>query len=91
MLLLTSIPALLFISHHQSGQCNTITTPILYLHCEADKLVPTYMSLDFYHATKGPRQIYLFSQAEHVAAIFNDRYQYGGVVQRFVQSIEQHS
>lgn len=68
-----------------------ITTPVLYLHGEADKLVPAYMSLDLYHATKGPRQIYLFSQTGHIAAIFNDHYQYGGVVQKFVQSIEQHS
>lgn len=68
-----------------------ITTPVLYIHGEADKLVPVNMSLDLYNATKGPRQIYLFPRAEHVAAIFDDQYRYGRVVQNFVQSIEQHS
>lgn len=68
-----------------------ITTPVLYIHGEADKLVPASMSLELYHATKGPRQIYLFANAGHVTAIFNDRYQYGGVIQKFVQSIEQPS
>ncbi|CVK19414.1 alpha/beta hydrolase [Sporomusa sphaeroides] len=66
-----------------------ITTPVLYIHGEADKLVPASMSLELYHATKGPRQIYLFANAGHVTAIFNDRYQYGGIVRKFVQTIEQ--
>jgi hypothetical protein len=67
-----------------------ITTPVLYIHGEADKLVPAYMSLDLYHATKGPRQIYMFPHAEHVTAIFDDRYRYSGVVQNFIHSVEQH-
>lgn len=65
-----------------------ITTPVLYIHGEADKLVPASMSLELYHATKGPRQIYLFANAGHVTAIFNDRYQYSGIVRKFVQAIE---
>lgn len=68
-----------------------ITTPVLYIHGEADKLIPAYMSLELYNATKGPRQIYFFSHAGHVAAIFDDHYRYGGVVQEFVHSVEQHS
>ncbi|WP_371371147.1 alpha/beta hydrolase [Sporomusa aerivorans] len=68
-----------------------ITTPVLYIHGEADELVPVNMALDLYNATKGPRQIYLFPHAKHVAAIFDDHYRYGRVVQNFVQSIEQHS
>lgn len=67
-----------------------ITTPVLYLHGEADKLVPASMTLDLYRATKGPRQIYLFPQAEHVSAIFKDRYRYGRVVRNFVNFVEQH-
>lgn len=68
-----------------------ITTPVLYIHGEADKLVPAHMALELYNATKGPRQIYLFPHAGHVAAIFDDRDRYGGVVQNFVHSVEQHS
>ncbi|MDF2874099.1 MAG: hypothetical protein K0R22_782 [Sporomusa sp.] len=68
-----------------------VTTPILYIHGEADKLVPADMSLELYNATKGPRQIYTFPNADHVSAIFDDRYRYGRVVQNFTHSIEQHS
>jgi fermentation-respiration switch protein FrsA (DUF1100 family) len=68
-----------------------VTTPILYIHGEADNLVPAYMSQELYNATKGPRQIYTFPHADHVSAIFNDWYRYGRVVQNFTHSIEQHS
>lgn len=68
-----------------------ITTPVLYIHGEADKLVPSSMSLELYNATKGPRQIYLFPHAGHVAAVFDDHYRYSRVVQNFVHSVEQHS
>ena len=65
-----------------------ITTPVLYIHGEADKLVPASMSLDLYYATKGPRQFYQFPQTGHVGAIFKDRQQYGSLVRKFVQSID---
>lgn len=79
---------------HQASPIRSVrnvTTPVLYIHGEADKLIPAQMSLDLYHATKGPRQIYVFPHAQHVNAIFEDRYRYSGVVQNFVHSIEQHS
>ncbi|HWR39743.1 MAG TPA: alpha/beta hydrolase [Patescibacteria group bacterium] len=68
-----------------------VTTPILYIHGEADHLVPATMAQELYSATKGPRQLYMFPHAEHVAAIFDDQDRYGGVVLDFVRAVEQHS
>ncbi len=59
------------------------TTPILYLHGEADQLVPAAMTQELYQATKGPRKIYLFSQADHVGGIFVDPFRYGEVMREF--------
>lgn len=97
LLLLYANIAAYFDSRFTFGQASPIrsvrkiTTPVLYMHGEADKLVPAYMSLDLYRATKGPKQIYMFPQTEHVAAIFNDQYLYRRVVQHFVHSVEQQS
>ncbi|MPN61963.1 hypothetical protein SDC9_209709 [bioreactor metagenome] len=64
-----------------------VTTPILYIHGEADHLVPASMSQELYQATKGPRQIYTFPQAEHVSAIFTDWKRYDTVIQNFTRSV----
>ena len=66
-----------------------VTTPILYIHGEADKLVPASMSQDLYLATKGPCQINTFPSADHVSSFFNDRYRYRAVVQNFTRSLSQ--
>lgn len=68
-----------------------VTTPVLYIHGAADKLVPPSMSEALYRATKGPRQLVVFPNTEHIAAIFDDRYRYRSVVRRFVDSIDQQS
>jgi fermentation-respiration switch protein FrsA (DUF1100 family) len=64
-----------------------VTTPILYIHGEADMLVPVNMAQELYNATKGPRQLYTFPRAAHVSSIYNDRYRYRTVVQGFTRSI----
>jgi len=68
-----------------------VTTPILYIHGEADEVVPAYMSLELYNATKGPRQIYTFPHVGHASAVFGDWSQYSRVIQNFTRSVEQHS
>ena len=65
-----------------------VTTPVLYIHGEADRLVPASMSQQLYSATKGPRQIQLFPRADHVSSIFTDRSRYRTVVQGFARSIQ---
>ncbi|WP_425061395.1 alpha/beta hydrolase [Sporomusa carbonis] len=79
---------------HQASPIRSVrnvTTPVLYIHLEADELIPASMSQELYQATKGPRQLYMFPHAGHISAIFDDWYRYGGVVQNFVRSVEQHS
>ena len=64
-----------------------VTTPILYIHGEADVIVPVNMAQELYNATKGPRQLYTFPKAEHVSSFYNDRYRYRTVVRGFTRSI----
>lgn len=66
-----------------------VTTPVLYIHGEADTLIPAYMSTELYDATKGPRQIYIFPHTAHIAAVFGDRDRYGEVVRNFIHFAEQ--
>ena len=66
-----------------------VTTPVLYIHGEADRLVPSGMSQQLYSATKGQRQIQLFPRADHVSSIFTDRARYRMVVQGFARSVQE--
>ena len=68
-----------------------VTTPILYLHGEADTLIPASMSLELQQATKGPSQLYLFANSKHGAAIFDNHRQYSQVIQHFLKSIDELS
>ncbi len=70
------------------GVVQQVTTPVLYIHGEADQLVPASMSQQLFSATKGQRQIQLFPRADHVSSIFTDRSRYRTVVQGFARSIE---
>ena len=66
-----------------------VTTPVLYIHGEADRLVPASMSQQLYSMTKGRRQIQLFPRADHVSSIYTDRSRYRMVVQGFARSIQE--
>ena len=66
-----------------------VTTPVLYIHGEADRLVPAGMSQQLFSATKGQRQIQLFPRADHVSSIFTDRSRYRTIVQGFARSIQE--
>jgi hypothetical protein len=66
-----------------------VTTPVLYIHGEADRLVPANMSQQLFSATKGQRQLQLFPRADHVSSIFTDRSRYRTIVQGFARSIQE--
>lgn len=53
-----------------------VTTPILYLHGDADVLVPVYMNEQLYAATKGYKEKYISSGDAHAMAIFNHKAEY---------------
>lgn len=67
-----------------------VTTPILYLHGESDKLIPVTMAEDLQQATEGPSRLYLFPNTDHVGGIFNNPRRYSRVVRDFIQSVEDH-
>ena len=65
-----------------------VTTPILYIHGDADELVPAYMSLELQEATKGPSEIFIFTNSTHGSAIFDNQKSYKEIVQNFIQAVE---
>ena len=65
-----------------------VTTPILYIHGDADELVPAYMSLELQEATKGPSEIFIFANSTHGSAIFDNQKSYKEIVQNFIQAVE---
>lgn len=67
-----------------------VTTPVLYIHGEADALVPAEMSQKLFAETKGPKQIQLFPAADHVSAIYQDRYRYRNVIRDFAQANQEN-
>jgi len=64
----------------------TVTTPILYLHGEADRLVPVSMCTQLYTATKGYREIHTFPGIGHGMAIFESREEYRRSIHRFINN-----
>jgi len=68
-----------------------VTTPILYIHGDADELVPAYMSLELQEATKGPSEVFIFTNSTHGSAIFDDQKSYKEIVQNFIQAVEAQS
>lgn len=65
-----------------------VTTPILYIHGEADELVPAYMSLELQEATKGPSEVFIFTNSSHGSAIFDNHRLYKQIVQNFIHAVE---
>lgn len=65
-----------------------VTTPILYIHGEADQLVPAAMSLELQKATKGPSEVFLFANSTHGSAIFDNQKLYKKLVRNFIQSVD---
>ncbi|HEY3425310.1 MAG TPA: alpha/beta hydrolase [Negativicutes bacterium] len=62
-----------------------VTTPVLYLHSQADMLVPFAMCQQLYAATKGYREIHAFSSQGHARAILDRKMEYRHVVHDFMQ------
>jgi len=64
-----------------------VTTPILYLHGDADVLVPVYMNEQLYLATKGYKEKYIFSGDAHAKAIFNHKAEYQRGIINFIDVV----
>lgn len=64
-----------------------VTTPVLYIHGEKDKLVSTSMAEELYNATKGDKKIYIFPRAGHASSIFFDAKNYKKIVLDFIHLV----
>lgn len=65
-----------------------VNVPILYLHGEADTLVPLEMAKTLYQATAGPKQIYTFPKAKHASAVYQDWNKYDRSMEAFIRDVQ---
>lgn len=71
------------------NEVTQVTTPILYLHGEADTLVPPKMSKDLYEATKGYRELHVFPKTKHGRAIIERKSECRDTVINFLNLVSQ--
>lgn len=67
---------------------SSVSTPVLYIHGQNDKLIPYQMSEQLYTATEGPKEIYLFPQTGHVSSIYKSPRKYGAIVHNFINNVD---
>lgn len=85
------------VSYFQSGflyeevspikDITNVTTPILYLHGEADSIVPVEMSLKLFEATKGYRELHTFPKIKHGRAAIDRKNEYQETIIRFLNRV----
>lgn len=64
-----------------------VTSPILYLHCEADTIVPVEMSYSMYAATKGYRELHTFPNIKHGRAVIERKREYQDTIVKFLNLV----
>ncbi|MCR5676363.1 MAG: alpha/beta hydrolase [Lachnospiraceae bacterium] len=62
-------------------------TPILYLHGDADRLIPVSMSTKLYEETPGKRKLATFRGADHIRGILTDPEGYWEQVDGFLKEV----
>ncbi|WP_371381640.1 alpha/beta fold hydrolase [Sporomusa aerivorans] len=65
----------------------TATTPTLFLHGEADALVPQVMCEQLYAASSGYKKMYVFPKDAHAMAIFNHKQEYQQQIINFISAL----
>ncbi|MCE5287556.1 MAG: alpha/beta hydrolase [Pelosinus sp.] len=68
---------------------SSVTTPVLYIHGQDDRLIPVSMAYELYNATKGPRKISIFRQGGHADGVFQDWGGYNEIIQNFISEVEE--
>ncbi|WP_176215392.1 alpha/beta hydrolase [Sporomusa malonica] len=66
-----------------------VTTPILYLHSEADVIVPVEMSRELYEATNGYRELHTFPNIKHGRAAIDRKSEYQDIVVKFLHIVDE--
>ncbi|MDP4088500.1 MAG: alpha/beta hydrolase [Bacillota bacterium] len=64
-----------------------IDTPVLFIHGEADEVIPNWMSKDMYKAKRGIKGIYIAPDAAHVQTFINNKQEYEKVLDGFLKDI----
>ncbi|OJF97138.1 alpha/beta hydrolase [Alkalibacterium sp. 20] len=59
-------------------------TPLLFIHGDEDTFVPTHMAYDVYHATSGPKELYIVPGAAHAYGYVTDKDEYRLRIKRFL-------
>lgn len=65
-----------------------VTTPILYLHGDADTLIPIEMAQSLCTATKGYRSLHIFPNTKHGMAIIERNLEYKDTIQKFLSTVD---
>lgn len=58
--------------------------PMLFIHGQADKFVPTQMIYPLYHASQGPKQLLVVKGAQHAASYLTNPSLYTQTIDRFL-------
>lgn len=64
-----------------------IRHPVLFIHGEHDRYIPSCASLQLYQAKAGPKEMHIFPEAGHGKSLASNPQAYGEITAAFVQSI----
>lgn len=79
-------------SYGQASAVNQLsknTRPTLFIHGDADDFVPTEMVYENYHATKGPKELYIVKGAGHAKTLAKDKLAYREQIEKFLKKYEE--
>ncbi len=65
-------------------QLKKARVPILFIHGQRDRFVPTWMSEEMYRGYAGPKQLFLAPTADHATAYFLHQQEYEAAVRSFL-------
>jgi len=68
-----------------------IDCPVLFIHGDEDKYIPTHFSVDMYNQKPGKKQLYLAKGADHAQSYISHREEYTKQINQFLSSIEAFS
>ncbi|MEG1181087.1 MAG: alpha/beta hydrolase, partial [Oscillospiraceae bacterium] len=68
-------------------QVKSAKVPILFIHGDADSVVPVWMAYKLFEACKSQRKLYIVKGAKHISCYRDDRQKYEKNVSRFAANV----
>lgn len=65
-----------------------IDCPVMFIHGDEDRYIPTHFSVEMYNQKPGKKQLYLAKGADHAQSYITDRAEYTAQVHQFLASVE---